>query len=102
MGGAIALSVAHARPRTVTRLVGIGTLGLDMPLPPGLNQLWAYRPGRAAARGLLELLHVDEAFRTDEDIMARRPPRHGYFIFRPGSVCCGKASFPNCLTPPDG
>jgi 2-hydroxymuconate-semialdehyde hydrolase len=71
MGGAIALSVAHAQPRTVTRLVGIGTLGLDMPLPPGLDQLWAYRPGRAAARGLLELLHVDEAFRTDEAVEAR-------------------------------
>ncbi|WP_234320147.1 alpha/beta fold hydrolase [Streptomyces sp. SBT349] len=71
MGGAIALSVAHARPRSVTRLVGIGTLGLDMPLPPGLDQLWAYRPGRAAARGLLELLHVDEAFRTDEAVEAR-------------------------------
>ncbi|GAA2111392.1 alpha/beta fold hydrolase [Streptomyces synnematoformans] len=71
MGGAIALSVAHARPRTVTRLVGIGTLGLDMPLPPGLDRLWAYRPGRSAARGLLELLHVDAAFRTDEAVEAR-------------------------------
>lgn len=71
MGGAIALSVAHARPRTVTRLVGIGTLGLDMPLPPGLDQLWAYRPGRAAARRLLELLHVDEAFCTQDAVEAR-------------------------------
>ncbi|WP_181786773.1 alpha/beta fold hydrolase [Streptomyces phytophilus] len=71
MGGAIALSVAHARPTTVTRLVGIGTLGLAMPLPPGLDRLWAYRPGRAAARGLLELLHVDEAFLTDEAVEAR-------------------------------
>ncbi|MDN5853131.1 MAG: alpha/beta fold hydrolase, partial [Actinomycetia bacterium] len=32
MGGAIALSVAHARPQTVSRLVGIGTLGLYMEL----------------------------------------------------------------------
>jgi 2-hydroxymuconate-semialdehyde hydrolase len=71
MGGAIALSVAHARPRTVTRLVGIGTLGLDMPLPAGLDRLWAYRPGRAEARALLELLHTDEAFRTDEAVEAR-------------------------------
>ncbi|MEO3840742.1 alpha/beta fold hydrolase [Streptomyces sp. CNZ287] len=71
MGGAIALSVAHARPRTVARLAGIGTLGVDMPLPPGLDRLWAYRPGRAAARGLLELLHVDEAFRTTEAVEAR-------------------------------
>ncbi|AKH87126.1 hypothetical protein AA958_29785 [Streptomyces sp. CNQ-509] len=63
--------MAHARPRTVARLAGIGTLGVDMPLPPGLDRLWAYRPGRAAARGLLELLHVDEAFRTTEAVEAR-------------------------------
>lgn len=90
MGGAIALSVAHARPRTVARLVGIGTLGTDMPLPPGLDRLWAYRPGRAAARELLELLHVDEAFRTAEAVEARMaatlepgPRREFAVMFRP-------------------
>ncbi len=71
MGGAIALSVARARPETVTRLVCLGTLGLDLPLPPGLDRLWAYRPGRDAARELLELLHVDPAFRTEEAVRAR-------------------------------
>lgn len=89
MGGAIALSVAHAAPRRVTRLVGIGTLGLDMPLPAGLDRLWAYRPGRAAARELLELLHVDEAFRTEEAVEARLAA-----TLEPGPAAAFAAMFP--------
>ncbi len=71
MGGAIALSVAQARPETITRLVCLGTLGIAMPLPPGLDRLWAYRPSRDTARDLLELLHVDPAYRTEEAVQAR-------------------------------
>jgi len=71
MGGAIALSVAASRPDAVTRVVAIGTLGVDMPLPPGLDQLWAYEPGRENARALLELLHADHAYVTDAAIEAR-------------------------------
>jgi 2-hydroxymuconate-semialdehyde hydrolase len=71
MGGAIALSVAAARPDAVTKVVGIGTLGVDMPLPAGLDELWSYTPGREHARGLLELLHADRAYVTEEAIEAR-------------------------------
>src|SRR3954469_9932012 len=71
MGGAIALSVAAARPGAVTKVVGIGTLGIDMPLPAGLDQLWSYEPGRENARALLELLHSDRAYVTDAAIEAR-------------------------------
>jgi pimeloyl-ACP methyl ester carboxylesterase len=71
MGGAIALSVAAARPEAVTKVVGIGTLGIDMPLPAGLDQLWSYTPGRENARALLELLHGDHAYVTDAAIEAR-------------------------------
>ena len=71
MGGAIALSVAAARPDAVTKVVAIGTLGLDMPLPAGLDALWAYEPGRENARALLELLHHDRAYVTDAAIEAR-------------------------------
>lgn len=71
MGGAIALSVAAARPEAVTKVVGIGTLGVDMPLPAGLDQLWSYTPGREDARALLELLHADHAYVTDAAIEAR-------------------------------
>jgi pimeloyl-ACP methyl ester carboxylesterase len=71
MGGAIALSLAAARPDAVTRVVTIGTLGVDMPLPAGLDQLWAYEPGRENARALLELLHADHAYVTGAAIEAR-------------------------------
>lgn len=71
MGGAIALSVAAARPDAVTKVVGIGTLGVDMPLPDGLDRLWSYTPGREQARALLELLHADPAYVTDAAIEAR-------------------------------
>jgi pimeloyl-ACP methyl ester carboxylesterase len=71
MGGAIALSVAAARPDAVTKVVGIGTLGVEMPLPAGLDALWSYQPGRENARALLELLHADPAYVTDDAIEAR-------------------------------
>ena len=71
MGGAIALSAAAARPEAVTKVVAIGTLGVDMPLPAGLDQLWSYTPGRENARALLELLHADHAYVTDAAIEAR-------------------------------
>jgi 2-hydroxymuconate-semialdehyde hydrolase len=70
-GGAIALSLASARPRAVTRLVAVGTLGRAMPLPPGLDALWAYQPSRAGARELLELLFHDPAAVTDAAVEAR-------------------------------
>jgi 2-hydroxymuconate-semialdehyde hydrolase len=71
MGGAIALSIAAARPTAVTRIVAVGTLGLPMPLAPGLEQLWAYEPSRDAAQALLELLYGDPALATDEAVEAR-------------------------------
>jgi pimeloyl-ACP methyl ester carboxylesterase len=71
MGGAIALSVAAARPDAVTKVVGIGTLGISMRLPDGLDRLWSYEPGRENARALLELLHHDRAYVTDAAIEAR-------------------------------
>jgi 2-hydroxymuconate-semialdehyde hydrolase len=71
MGGAIALSVAAARPQAVSQLVAIGTLGVDMALPAGLDQLWSYEPRRENARALLELLHADDAYVTDAAIEAR-------------------------------
>jgi 2-hydroxymuconate-semialdehyde hydrolase len=71
MGGAIALSVAAARPDAVTKVVAIGTLGIGMRLPDGLDRLWSYEPGREHARALLELLHQDRAFITDAAIEAR-------------------------------
>jgi 2-hydroxymuconate-semialdehyde hydrolase len=59
MGGAVALSVAAARPDAVRSVVGIGCMGAPMPLPPGLDRLWAARPTRDGARTALELIAAD-------------------------------------------
>ena len=71
LGGALALSVAHARPDAVDRVVAIGSLGASMALPPGLDELWSYAPGRERARRLLELLRHEEAEVADEAVDER-------------------------------
>ena len=71
LGGAIALSVACARPAAIERVVAIGSLGVAMPLPAGLDRLWGYEPGPAAARALVELLHHDPATIPDGAADAR-------------------------------
>jgi len=48
MGGAIALSLAAARPAAVRRIVLMGTMGVAMALPDGLNTVWGMSP---ASRG---------------------------------------------------
>ena len=48
-GGAIALSLACARPRAVTRVVAVGSMGFPMPLPAGLDALWAAESAQAVA-----------------------------------------------------
>ena len=56
-GGAIALALACARPRAVTRVVAVGSLGHPMALPAGLDELWGYSESSLeAARLLLELI----------------------------------------------
>jgi pimeloyl-ACP methyl ester carboxylesterase len=64
-GGAIALALAHARPRAVTRVVAVGSLGHPMALPSGLDELW----GGSDARSLLEL--ISSAPATPEAVEAR-------------------------------
>jgi len=39
MGGAIGLSIAAARPQAVRRLVLMGSVGVAMALPPGLDRV---------------------------------------------------------------
>ncbi len=47
MGGAVALSIAVARPRAVRRVVLMGSMGAAMALPPGLNAVWGNEPARS-------------------------------------------------------
>ena len=71
MGAAVALSLAASRPDAVTRVVGVGAMGAQMPLPPALDALWAARPGRDDARDLLRLLFFDPALVTEAAVDAR-------------------------------
>jgi 2-hydroxymuconate-semialdehyde hydrolase len=70
-GGAIAFSLACARPETVTKVVAVGSMGHPMALPDGLDALWGYEPSRAAAQSLIRLLNYDAAAATPEAIEAR-------------------------------
>src|SRR3954449_81192 len=71
-GAAIALSIAVARPRAVTRVVAVGALGHAMALPAGLDALWSYdAPSPERARALIELLTCDPAAATPEAVAAR-------------------------------
>jgi pimeloyl-ACP methyl ester carboxylesterase len=71
-GGAIALSLACARPRAVTGVVAVGSMGHAMTLPAGLDELWSYStPSLEAARALLELLNFDAGTVAAEAVEAR-------------------------------
>src|SRR3954454_2597252 len=70
-GGALALGLACARPRAVTRVVVVGSMGFPMPLPDGLDKLWSFTPSWEAAREVLSLLFAEPAAGTHEAIEAR-------------------------------
>ena len=71
-GGAIALSLACARPRAVTRVVAVGSMGHPMTLPAGLEELWSYStPSLEGARALLRLLNFEPGAVTAEAVEAR-------------------------------
>jgi 2-hydroxymuconate-semialdehyde hydrolase len=71
MGGAIALSLAAARPEAVRRIVLMGTMGVAMALPPGLETIWAYRPSPEAMREVIGLFAYNRALITDELVQLR-------------------------------
>jgi 2-hydroxymuconate-semialdehyde hydrolase len=71
MGGAVALSIAKARPHAVRRIVLMGSMGVAMALPAGLNTVWGYTPGMAQMREVIGLFAHDRGLITDELIEMR-------------------------------
>jgi pimeloyl-ACP methyl ester carboxylesterase len=71
MGGAIALSLAAARPEAVRRVVLMGTMGVAMALPAGLNTIWGYTPSVENMREVIGLFAHDRALITDELVEMR-------------------------------
>jgi len=71
MGGAIALSIAAARPNAVRRIVLMGSMGVAMALPDGLNTVWGYTPGVEQMRRVIELFAHNRRLITDELVEMR-------------------------------
>ena len=71
MGGAIALSIAAARPDAVRRIVLMGSMGVAMALPSGLNTVWGYTPGVEQMREVIRLFAYNRNLITDELVEMR-------------------------------
>ncbi len=71
MGGAIALSIATARPEAVRRIVLMGSMGVAMALPHGLDAVWGYTPGMEQMRRVIGLFAHDRGLITDELVEMR-------------------------------
>jgi 2-hydroxymuconate-semialdehyde hydrolase len=71
MGGAIALSVAAARPAAVRRIVLMGSMGVAMAIPPGLDSVWGYTPGLEQMREVIGLFAHDRKLITEDLIEMR-------------------------------
>jgi 2-hydroxymuconate-semialdehyde hydrolase len=71
MGGAIALSIAAARPQAVRRIVLMGSMGVAMAVPHGLNAVWGYTPGMEQMRQVIGLFAHNRDLITDELVELR-------------------------------
>jgi 2-hydroxymuconate-semialdehyde hydrolase len=71
MGGAIAFSMAAAKPQRIGRIVAMGTMGIAAELPPGLDEVWGYEPSLESMRRLIELFAFDQSIVTDELVKLR-------------------------------
>ena len=72
MGGAVALSLAGARPQQVTRVVAVSTMGAPgAPLSAELDAVWAAPAGPQGAREMLGRLFFDQSLVTEAAVAAR-------------------------------
>ncbi|WBB80303.1 alpha/beta fold hydrolase [Micromonospora sp. WMMD882] len=90
MGGAVALALAAARPRQVTRVVAVSTMGAPgATLSAELDAVWAAPAGPLGARDMLSRLVHDQALVTDSAVEARAT-----------AMRAGAATFASLFPPP--
>jgi 2-hydroxymuconate-semialdehyde hydrolase len=71
MGGAVALSMAVERPDRVRRLTLVGSMGVSMALPAGLDQVWGYTPSLANMERIIRLFAYDQSLATGDLVRMR-------------------------------
>ncbi|MEV4348274.1 alpha/beta fold hydrolase [Actinoplanes sp. NPDC049596] len=90
MGGAVALALAAARPRQVTHVVAVATMGApEAPLSAELNAIWGAPAGPLGARDMLSRLVHDQALVTESAVDARAT-----------AMRAGEAAFASLFPPP--
>jgi 2-hydroxymuconate-semialdehyde hydrolase len=60
-----------ARPSAVRRIVLMGTMGVAMALPVGLDAVWGYTPSVEGMREVINLFAYDRGLITDELVRMR-------------------------------
>jgi len=71
MGGAIAMSLAVARPTAIRKIVLMGSMGVAMALPEGLEGVWRYRPSMEESRRVIGLFAYNSDLITDDLVSMR-------------------------------
>ncbi len=90
MGGAVALALAAARPRQVTRVVAVSTMGAPgAGLSADLDAVWAAPAGLEGARDMLGRLVLDRSLVTGATVEARA-----------AAMRAGEAAFATVFPPP--
>ncbi|MFI5065973.1 MAG: alpha/beta hydrolase, partial [Streptosporangiales bacterium] len=64
-------SMAAARPAAVRRIAAMGSMGVAMALPAGLDTVWGYTPGAGQMREVIGLFADDRTLITDELVELR-------------------------------
>ena len=70
-GGAMALSLAVARPEQVRRVVLMGAVGVHTPISPGLDAVWGCEPTYESMSQVTPLFAYDQSKITDELVKLR-------------------------------
>lgn len=71
MGGAVALSLCTSHPERVRRLVLMGTMGVAMTLPDGLDAVWGYTPSLENMERTIRLFAYNQSLATEELVQLR-------------------------------
>ena len=71
-GGAIALHIAKKRPDLISRLILMGTMGIDHQISNGLDQVWGYTPSYENMKDLIKLFTFDQTIAENDDLVEMR------------------------------